>query len=270
MLFGTGSRMIMVSVENIKPNPYQPRRTFTEDELRSLSDSIKENGILQPLCVRKRTGGNYELIAGERRLRASVLAGLHAVPCVVMNVDDRQSAVLALMENLQRQDLNFFEEAEGIVSLIQDFGLTQEEAAIKLGKKQSTVANKLRLLRLTTKERKLILENNLTERHARALLKLDGQAREQALNQVIVRKLNVAETERFVEKALDSLKSKKKTANSRMIVKDVRIFLNTVSHAIETMRQSGIAAQAEQTITDEYIEYIVRIPKKSDASKQSA
>lgn len=270
MLFGTSNRFTTVPVEHIRANPYQPRRVFQEEELRALSDSIRENGIIQPLCVRKIAGGCYELIAGERRLRASILAGLRTVPCVVMNVEDQQSAILALMENLQRQDLNFFEEAEGIAALIRDFGLTQEEAAAKLGKKQSTVANKLRLLRLNSQERKCILENGLSERHARAVLKLEGQERLQILQQAAARNLNVAETERLVEKSLESLDHKKKPPTSRMIVKDVRIFFNTVAHAIETMRQSGIAAEAEQVVTDDYIQYTVRIPKKGTPSKQSA
>ena len=270
MFFGSSAnRITSVPVESIRPNPHQPRRVFLEEELRALAGRIRENGIIQPLVVRKRSNGYFELIAGERRLRACALAGLQEAPCIVMEADDKQSAILALMENLQRQDLNFFEEAEGILILIRDFGLTQEEAAVKLGKKQSTVANKLRLLRMSSEERQIILANGLTERHARAVLKLEEPKRLAVLQQIARQGLNVAQTERLVESLLQK-PEEKRAGNSKIIVKDVRIFLNTVAHAIETMRQSGIAAEAEQVITDDYIEYTVRIPKNGSASKQTA
>ncbi len=272
MFFGGSiNRIYSISVDAIRPNRYQPRQVFCDEELHSLADSIRENGILQPLTVRKLSGNCYELIAGERRLRAAMLAGLNVVPCVLMDTDERQSAVLALLENLQRQDLGFFEEAEGISALMKEFGLTQEEAARKLGKKQSTVANKMRLLRLGDAQRKMIEENGLTERHARALLKLPEEMRTGALERIIRRGMNVAETERLVERLLEEQAEDKKAVGARVIVKDVRIFFNTVSHAIETMRQSGIDAVAEQVVTEEYIEYKVRIPKtKGSRAKRPA
>lgn len=255
----TKSKVVELSVDEIRPNPAQPRRTFNEQELRNLSQSIRVNGLIQPLLVRKLKDG-YELVAGERRLRACRMAGLKKVSCIISDCSAGTSAVLALAENLQRQDLQVFEEAEGIRRLIEEWHVTQEEAAFRLGKSQSALANKLRLLRLTGTERQKITAAGLTERHARALLRIeDQQLREKILNTIIEKHLNVQETDRYVEKCLErkEVQKQKRTA----IVKDVRIFLNTISHAVGVMKQSGIDAQALRSESDEYIEYVVRIPK---------
>ena len=167
----TVNKVLSIHIDQILPNPYQPRKLFDEEELSGLSESIRSNGILQPLSVRRTTCGNYEIIAGERRFRACKQAGLEHVPCIVMDVDEQKSAILAILENIQRHDLSFFEQAEGIMRLIEEWGVTQEEAALRLGKAQSTIANKLRLLKIPPYLRHKILENGLTERHARALLK---------------------------------------------------------------------------------------------------
>ena len=259
-------KLVEIPITCIRPNRSQPRRVFAEDELCSLAQSIASNGILQPLTVRRVSQSEYELIAGERRLRASIMVGLQKVPCIVMKCSDRQSAVYALLENLQRADLNMFEEARAIRKLILDCSLTQERVAKQLGKKQSTIANKLRLLRLNEEEQEKIIDAGLTERHARVLLKLDGEQRKQVLEKAVSGNLNVKQTEILVERALQQ--SKTKGQHAKIIIKDVRIFMNTLNKAIDTMRLSGIDALTEKKEHDEYIEYNVRIPKSS-AYKQS-
>lgn len=169
------NKLTDIPVIYIMPNKSQPRKVFNKDELEALSQSIAKNGILQPLTVRKHSPVEYELITGERRLRAAIMAGFAKVPCIVMKCTDNQSAIFALIENLQRSDLNMFEEALGIKKLITECNMTQEQIAKQIGKNQSTVANKLRLLRLTPEEQKIILNNNLTERHARVVLKLSEE-----------------------------------------------------------------------------------------------
>jgi ParB family chromosome partitioning protein len=252
-------RIIQVQTDKIIPNPQQPRHKFNRESLYSLSQSIKHNGILQPLTVREMPNGEFELVAGERRLRAAIMAGLKIVPCIPVDLDDTQTAVMSLIENLQREDLNFFDEAASIEKLINKFGMTQEEVAKKIGKGQSTVANKLRLLRISNSQREKILELNLTERHARALLRLDDSQREAALNIIAKRNLNVEETDKLVENMLFPQNSVER--KNRSVIKDVRIFFNTINNAINLMRESGIDAVAIKQEYDEYFEYTVKIPK---------
>lgn len=253
-----------IPIIKIRPNKAQPRKVFNEEDLNALSQSIAENGILQPLTVRKVSATEYELIAGERRLRASVMAGLRKVPCIVIKCSEKESAVYALLENLQRSDLGMFEEARGVSRLIRRYGLTQQEAAVKLGKTQSTIANKLRLLRLTYEEQEWIENAGLSERHARALLKLgDEGARREALSKIISENLNVQQSENLINLMLNSSpKNNKKQGTSKAVIKDVRIFVNTINKAIDTMRLAGIDAQSDKTDTDNFIEYTIRIPKK--------
>ena len=253
-----------IPIIKIRPNKAQPRKVFNEEDLSALSQSITENGILQPLTVRKVSATEYELIAGERRLRASVMAGLRKVPCIVIKCSEKESAVYALLENLQRSDLGMFEEARGVSRLIRRYGLTQQEAAVKLGKTQSTIANKLRLLRLTYEEQEWIENAELSERHARALLKLgDEGARREALSKIISENLNVQQSENLINLMLNSSpKNDKKQGTSKAVIKDVRIFVNTINKAIDTMRLAGIDAQSDKTDTDNFIEYTIRIPKK--------
>ena len=253
-----------IPIIKIRPNKAQPRKVFNEEDLNALSQSITENGILQPLTVRKVSATEYELIAGERRLRASVMAGLRKVPCIVIKCSEKESAVYALLENLQRSDLGMFEEARGVSRLIRRYGLTQQEAAVKLGKTQSTIANKLRLLRLTYEEQEWIENAGLSERHARALLKLgDEGARREALSKIISENLNVQQSENIINLMLNSSpKNDKKQGFSKAVIKDVRIFVNTINKAVDTMRLAGIDAKADKTDTDNFIEYTIRIPKK--------
>ncbi|WP_293973309.1 ParB/RepB/Spo0J family partition protein [uncultured Ruminococcus sp.] len=261
-----------IPIIKIRPNKAQPRKVFNEEDLNALSQSIAENGILQPLTVRKVSATEYELIAGERRLRASVMAGLRKVPCIVIKCSEKESAVYALLENLQRSDLGMFEEARGVSRLIRRYGLTQQEAAVKLGKTQSTIANKLRLLRLTYEEQEWIENAGLSERHARALLKLgDEGARREALSKIISENLNVQQSENLINLMLSSSpKNNKKQGTSKAVIKDVRIFVNTINKAIDTMRLAGIDAQSDKTDTDNFIEYTIRIPKKQIADKEKS
>lgn len=264
------NKVLEIPTIQIRPNKTQPRKSFDEDELRLLSQSISTNGILQPLTVRRLSQTEYELVAGERRLRAAVLAGLTKVPCVLIRCTDKESAIFALLENIQRCDLNMFEEARGISRLIRKFGLTQEEAAIRLGKKQSTVANKLRLLKLSMEEQDWILQAGLSERHARALLRIDDEdVRKEVLSRIVAENLSAKDTEDVVVKLLcRATVTESPTQDRKFIVRDVRIFVNTITKAVDTMRLSGINAVAKKSETEEYIEYTVKIPK-SDATKQA-
>lgn len=264
-------KLILLSPKEIRSNPAQPRKRFSEEELRSLAESIRQNGLLQPVSVRKAKEG-WELISGERRLRASLLAGLEQVPCLVCSCTETQSAVLAMIENLQRQDLSLFEEAEGIRRLIEEWNVTQEEAASRLGKSQSALANKLRLLQYSEKEREAIQEKGLSERHARTLLRLRQEMKEEEMVSLIYRvgeeELTVARTEELAESLLQKKQRKPEPTQNgkpkrKILLKDVRIFVNTIHHAVDVMKKSGIRAENLQTETEDYIEYRIRIPKET-------
>ncbi|AUG59110.1 nucleoid occlusion protein [Acetivibrio saccincola] len=253
-------------IECIRPNPYQPRKQFNKIPLEELCESIKQYGVIQPISVRKISGNMYELVAGERRLRASTMAGLKEIPAIIVDVNDNESAVMALIENLQREDLNYMEEAEGYNNLINDHGFTQEELARKIGKSQSTIANKIRLLKLPPLVKKILHDNNLTERHARALLKLhDEQLQLKVLKHVCEKGLNVKKTEDLVERAIEKYTRKQNEKKNKpqltKAIKDIRIFVNTIKQAIELMRKSGVEAKAAQFDRGTYYEFIVRVPK---------
>ncbi|SMC56948.1 ParB/RepB/Spo0J family partition protein [Papillibacter cinnamivorans] len=257
------NRILYIKTSEIFPNPSQPRRVFDEAALRELADSITQHGILQPLSIRRCSGG-YELIAGERRLRAAKLARLDTVPCLLMGVDNQQSTLLALVENLQRRDLDFMEEASALFQLIQQYGLSQEEAAQKIGKSQSAVANKLRLLRLSTQCLSLIQENNLSERHARALLRLDKeQDRLSVLEHITANELNVSESEEYIERYLQKRAAAPVQKKLTYVIRDVRFFLNTVSHGVTIMKMAGIDATYGRTETADDITITIKIPKES-------
>ncbi len=257
-----GGQILLIPHEDILPNKNQPRRRFDCDELEGLAESIRKNGILQPLTVRQTENGQYELIAGERRLRAARIVGLSRIPCIQMDVTDENSAVFALIENLQRKDLGFFEESEALANVMYAFGISQEELASRLGKSPSTVSNKLRLLKIPDDLRYEIVKANLTERHARALLKIENDAQmRRALSIIIERRLNVAETDKLINQMVQRGITPKKAPIK--LFKDVRIFVNTLNHAVETMQRSGIDADSVKTETEEYIEYVVRIAKNT-------
>lgn len=307
-----------VAIDQIRPNPYQPRKNFNKTALMELAESIRAYGVLQPINVRKQSNGFYELVAGERRLRAAQIAGLKCIPCIPVVLNDNDSAVIALIENLQREDLNFIEEAEGYASLICEHGLTQENLARKIGKSQSAVANKIRLLRLSPMVRKIILDNNLTERHARSLLKIeDEQMQLRILREVCDNGLNVKRTEDLVERVkvgdedafarlqddfdgglnaallpADAAGTGSGIASGagagkgrgvqgvarpqgqapsasqpqvKRVIKDLRIFVNTIRESVEMLKESGVSAKAAQFDRGEYLEFIIRIPKKENS-----
>ena len=246
----------------IRPNPRQPRQVFEEKGLQELAASVRRHGILQPLTVR-RTSGGWELVAGERRLRAARMAGLERVPCVEVRVDEEESAVLALVENLQRRDLHYFEEAEAIAAYLRQTGVTQEEAAARLGRSAPAVANKLRLLRLSPACREKLVQADLTERHARTLLRLEGEEdRLAALEQIVRRGLNVARTEEYIEAYLTRLQTTPPQGRRTFILKDVRLFLNSVERGLQLVRQAGIAAVSGREDTDEEIRLTICIPRQ--------
>lgn len=263
------TRVQYIPLGRIRPNPQQPRRSFDEEGLAELAASIRSCGILQPLTVR-RAGEGYELVAGERRLRAARIAGLREVPCLVAQVGEEDSALLALMENLQRRDLDCWEEAQAIARLISRYGLSQEEAARRLGRAQPTVANKLRLLRLPEDVRALLRENGLTERHARALLRLqDPEVQRRAAGDMVRRGMNVAQAEAYVEKLLQSDQVTPPRGRSTYIIKDVRLFLNSVDRGLHLMRQAGVDAGWDRQDTDREILLTIRIPKRASGKIDS-
>lgn len=253
--------VVFVPIDEISPNPVQPRKIFRDAELEELSCSIAEYGILNPLTVRLR-GGKYELIAGERRLRAARLAGLGEVPCILLDVGLEDASLLALIENLQRRDLDFIEEANGISQLIRMFGMSQEEAARRLGKSQSAVANKLRLLKLPQDILEELRKNKLTERHGRALLRLDSADKQRAaLSEIVRRDMTVAVTDSYIDALLDAEKEEAAPLRRTFIMKDVRVFVNTILHGIDLMKQGGIEAGMKRRETENELILTISIPK---------
>lgn len=247
------TKVYSLPVDTIHPNPYQPRKQFSSTALVDLASSIMQYGLMQPISVRicSQTGG-YELVAGERRLRATKLAGIQTIPALVIDISNKQSAILAMVENLQRQDLNYIEEAVGYAQLLAEHSLTQDELATKMGKNQSTIANKLRLLRLNDRIKKLLISKDLSERHARALLKITKEVPEEKQEQMMVsvieqahtEGLTVIKTEELINRLIKGDVTKKTyTANIKTYIKDIRIFTNTIKQAVGIMQNSGVSAE---------------------------
>lgn len=260
-LFETG-RVLFLSLDSIYPNPDQPRSAFDQPALEELADSIRELGVLQPLTVRRRDS-RWELVAGERRLRAARLAGLTEVPCLSIQTDSQSSSLLALVENLQRRDLDFWEEAQALRHLIDTYHISQEEAARRIGKSQSAVANKLRLLKLFPETLTVLRDGLATERHARALLRLDTLEQQlAAARQVVEQKLTVSQTEALAEAIQEEqpLPARKKPT---FIVKDVRLFLNTITRSLDLMRSAGVDAQCNREDSEEEILLTIHIPRRA-------
>ena len=246
-------RVVFLPAASIRPNPAQPRKVFRSDALDELADSIRQHGILQPLSVR-RCGTGYELIAGERRLRAAQIAGMTDVPCILMHMDDKESGMAAMVENLQRQDLDFLEEAWGIQRLLADFRMSQEQAARMLGKSQSAIANKLRILRHSEAVLVQIRQSGLTERHARALLKLRSDEEKLcAIAEIARQGMSVARAEKYIEALLTERKDPKKA--------NVGSFLNSLTQSLQKIQLSGIPAVSERRETDSQIVLTITIPK---------
>jgi len=247
-------RVVFLPLRSLSPNPTQPRKVFREENLAELADSIRQHGILQPLSVR-RAGLHYELIAGERRLRAAKLAGLTEVPCIVMNMAPEESALAAMVENLQRQDLDFIEEANGIARLLELGNMSQEQAARLLGKSQSAIANKLRILRHSGPVLEMLREKGLTERHARALLKLPTEAQKLAVIATAARQgFSVAQTEKYIEQLLSDREAADRPVN-------LRLFLANLNQTLQKIQLSGIPAISERKETDSQIVLTITIPK---------
>lgn len=261
-------RLVEVNVASIHPSPYQPRATFDEESIAELAQSIQQVGLLQPLLVRKVDDG-YELVAGERRLRAVTSLGMEKVACIVQqDIEDESSAMMALIENLQREDLHYLEEAQCYQKLLETYGLTQEELANRLGKSQSSIANKLRLLKLSDEVKAAMTEKRLSERHARALLKLtDDKQRLDAVEKIAEKGLSVKETEQMVEKTLNKAYDEKQDgAKPRpklmRIVRDYRLFMNTINQAVNQLRESGMTVEVEQSDRADGVDIKISVTRK--------
>lgn len=252
------TKVIQIPLCDIQPNPNQPRKYFDARSLEELSVSIEQFGVIQPITVRKARYG-YELIAGERRFRAAENIGLETIPAIVIHADNEKSALLALLENLQREDLCFFEIAEGYQKLIREQGMTQDDLARKLGKSQSTIANKLRLLRLSPRVKKMVRDFSLSERHARALLNLkDEEQQLLAVKTICQQRMNVQQTEELVRHMMTEKPKPCQTVKISAF-RDIRMFTNTVRQALDIMRQSGMDAEMEQRDFDWGVEYVIKV-----------
>ena len=251
-----------LSIERIQVNPFQPRRIFQQDALQELAASVQEFGILQPLLVRRK-GDMAELIAGERRLRAAKLAGLKQVPVLYKELTDQEMAEIAIIENLQREDLSFFEEAEGFARLLHEFSFTQEALARRMGISQSALANKLRLLKLPQAVQQVISKEQLTERHARVLLRLkEEQLQLRALQKIVAQGLNVRQTDELIRTMLEPKQKSEKKAGITGIVRDARIYLNTIRKATKQMESSGLDIKVDEEQAEDYVLLHIRVPKQ--------
>lgn len=265
--------ILELSIADIQPNPFQPRVYFDPAQLEELSNSIQEYGVLQPVIVRL-VDGKYQLVSGERRFRASMLAGKETIPALVRQLGDREVAEMALIENLQREDLNYFEEAEGYARLIQEFQITQEEVARKMGKSQPTIANKLRLLHISDRVRRGISIDVITERHVRSLLKLKNEDLQlEALNRIYKNNLNVRQTDDLIETMLiTEEKNIREQKKKKMVkaIKDMKIFVNTIKGTVKTIQDAGLPAEMTENENDDYLEVVIRLPKKDLNQQQEA
>ncbi len=276
MLFNIGNEKKIhdIPIVRIRPCRVQSRRYFSSREMKELAQSIKFNGILQPLTVRKLSIGEYELVAGERRLRAAAMCGKSKVPCLILNCSDRQADQFSLIENLQKSDMNFFDEAEGFNRLMKSYNMSCFDISRRIGKRQSSVAEKIRMLTFTDEERDTIIRYRLTERHAKALLKIkEPLLRKSVLGKIIAQGLNVTQTERYIETVLSGKNQEKpKNQKTTLVIKDIKILENTIYKAVDSIRSTGIDAVSGRNETDAFIEYTVRIPKNKtdDETKKSA
>lgn len=259
-----------IPIDAIRPNPYQPRRVFAQDALEELCASIKQYGLLQPISVRKLGSDSFELIAGERRLRACRMAGMKFIDAIIFSTYEQDSAVIAMMENLQRENLHYMEEAEGYQNLIRDHGLSQDELARRLGKNQSTIANKMRILKLQMAVKRMLLQYSLTERHARALQRLHDEEMQMHVIQIIVQQnLNVKATEDLVERTISRMygiekeeEEQSRTRPSKIsgFVRDTRLFVNSLRTVVQQMTDAGLNPKLESRDKEEGMEIKIWIP----------
>ena len=255
-----------VAIDKIKPNKYQPRTVFSEEKIEELARTIHTHGVIQPIVIRTRDDGQYEIIAGERRYRAMKSLGWEEVPAIIRELDDKETASIALIENLQREELTPIEEAYAYEKLLELHSLTQEALAQRLGKGQSTVANKIRLLKLPEEIQNGIMEKNISERHARALISLKDSEQQMALfHEVIEKQLNVKQLETRIKEMLNpqvEKETKSKPTKRKSVSRDVRIALNTIKQSLNMVAKSGIDVETEEEDTEEYYTITVKIPKK--------
>lgn len=257
-------RIVEIPIMQIRPCRNQARKYYNSESLRELAQSIKNNGILQPVTVRKVSSLEYELVAGERRLRAAVMCGNTKIPCIVITCSDDRAEVISLEENIQRSDLNFFEEAQGITSLMDSASLTRREAARRLSKNPSYIADRLSILRLDDHERDMILKAHLTEKHARALLRIEDKTdRRIALSEIIEKRLNVSQSESYVESFLCQTRfERRRSQRQKGVIRDIRLFENTIRKALFALETSGLSTEAKKCEGEDYVEYTVRVPKE--------
>lgn len=262
----SGTKVLNIPLAQINRNPFQPRREFNEEDTKELARSIQQYGIIQPIVVKKDNNG-YQLIAGERRYRACKMLGMGTVPAIIHEMSDQQAAAVSLIENLQRKELNYFEEAEAYARLINDFRMTQDEVAQRIGKSQSSVANKLRLLRLPKDVRRFIITDNITERHSRALLKLNSpEMQKEVLRMIYEKDLTVKETDQVVEKLMkNNLPPESNQIGEgqhvSVVIKDARIFLNTIKETVNRAKRVGLEMTILERETDTEYEIMIRLPK---------
>jgi len=255
-------KVLAIDIDKIRPNPFQPRREMAEEKVEELAQSIKACGLIQPVVVR-RVGIGYQLVVGERRVLACRKLGWKKISASVKNVSDNDMATIALIENLQRENLNYIEEAMGYVSLMKNFDLTQEVLAQRLGKSQSTIANKLRLLKLPKLVREKLLEHGLTERHARALLRLDSEEMQlKTIHEIAERGLTVSQAEKRIEKISEKAGGREKIKRSKPIIRDMRIVLNTIREAVAIIQRSGLYPEVDETVEPDYIEVTIRLTRE--------
>lgn len=266
-MFIKKSDQLEIPLELITTNPDQPRKVFEDKELLELSDSIKEFGVIQPILVKRDNKGLYVVIAGERKLRAAALAGLKKIPVIIRTADERDTALLALVENVQRENLNFIEEAIAYKRLMDEYGLTQIEIARRVGKQQSTISNKIRVLSLPEDIRRMISEHQLTERHARALLKINEEAvRKQILNRIIDHSLNVKQTEKLIDDVLRKREEEQRKGEKLRYI-NYRIYLNTLKKAFSTISEIEKNAKFLQEDMGDYLEVRIIIPKNENKAR---
>lgn len=254
----------LISMDKISPNQHQPRRAFDQKSLKELSSSIKSYGLIQPISLREKDSGHYEIIAGERRFRAAQLAGMKEIPSIVMDLADKDSSAIALIENLQREDLNALEEAEAYLNLMIVFGINQSELGERIGKRQSTIANKLRLLKLQDDIKDMIIDGKLTERHCRCLLKLKNEPLQlKVARKILTKNMTVAETEKLIDGIIKKRDGKKENEPKRSVKNYInyKIYINTIKHAYNEILKTGVRAGYEENEDEEHIEVKIRIPK---------
>lgn len=256
-------KVIQARIDHLQPNPYQPRKSFPEEKIAELTQSIKTYGLLHPIIVR-RAGRAYQIVAGERRVIACRNLGWKTIPAIVKELSDSAVAAMALIENLQRENLGYLDEAAGYARLIQTFNLTQEVLAQRLGKSQSTIANKMRLLKLPEEVKDLLVKEQLSERHARALLRLNSaEQQKKMVQEIIQRDLTVSDTEKRIDRLVERKEIEKPGMQRKGMVRDMRIFLNTIHQAIKIIEGSGLSPEVEEKVEQDYIEVTIRLFKGS-------